>query len=78
MTQTPSNKAKEAWTAFFKDYPGPFDYAPDTNGVDRTFDVFGLKTGEYVTSASYCDEREWAEITAATLAAALNLLRQQV
>lgn len=53
-------------------FPGPFAYKAGTNGVDKTFDVYCVSTGQTIVSSTYWHEREPAEVIAFAITHALN------
>ena len=57
---------------FQKRYPGPFTYLEGRDGVDDTFDVLCLTSGQHLASTYYWKNRETALMHAATVSFALN------
>ena len=62
---------------FGKRFPGPFGYRPGEDGVDDTFDVSCMTTGEHIVSTYYWEEREHAELVAKVVTACLEIRRDE-
>ena len=57
---------------FQRHYPGPFDYYAGSDGVDDTFEIHCLTSGEFVIAYHYWEAREEAERTIEIITALLN------
>ena len=57
---------------FVRKFPGPFHYQPGEDGVDHTFNVICINTGELIVSTYYWEARQEAKAVAKLVADALN------
>lgn len=57
---------------------GPFDYVPNTEGVDDTFEVVCTTTDMVVARFRYWDGKVAAELKARNMALTLNALRENM
>ena len=60
---------------FAQQYPGPYAYRKDSDGVDDTFDVFCTKTNKVIISSHYWEAEREAESIASAITHALNRWR---
>lgn len=59
---------------FMSLFPGPYFYCPGNDGVDSTFDVMCIASGEHIASVYYWEERLTSELIARVISESLNAL----
>lgn len=59
---------------FLSRFPGPYCYQAGRDGVDDTFDIICLKSGQHIAATYYWSERRACELIAHIVCHALNAM----